>query len=198
MNENTELRPRGADRTPPPTRRRRTSSVVRLALAGVAVIGIGAAITTAAWTDNVFFTASAEASSFDLQGAPLGAAADCAAATPYGDLGLPGDEVAINITTAELGALIPEEPVAVEFCLFNAGSVDGTLTLGTVAVTGDLGTSLLPADVAVALDATTIAAGAYVGGTMTVTPPASWTEAVFGDTGVITFMVTGDSVSPTP
>jgi hypothetical protein len=198
MNDNTELRPRGEERTAPVAGRRRTSSVVRLVLAGVAVVGIGAAITTAAWTDDVFFTATAEASSFDLQGAPLGAAADCATATPYGDLGLPGDDVAIDITTAELGALIPEEPVDVEFCLFNDGSLDGTLTLGTVAITGDLATSLLPADIAVVLDAATITAGGYVGGTMTVTPPASWTEAVFGDTGVITFTVTGDSVAPTP
>ncbi len=46
----------------------RKRPTLRLVLAGIAVLGIGAAITTAAWTDDVFFSATATASSFDLQG----------------------------------------------------------------------------------------------------------------------------------
>ena len=46
----------------------RKRSTLRLVLAGVAIAGVGAAITTAVWTDDVFFSATATASSFDLQG----------------------------------------------------------------------------------------------------------------------------------
>lgn len=48
------------------TNRRR--KVTKFALAGVAVLGVGAALTSAAWSDNVFFGGSAEAADFELQG----------------------------------------------------------------------------------------------------------------------------------
>lgn len=40
----------------------------RFGLAGLAVTGIGAAVTTAAWTDNVWFSAQADTQDFDLKG----------------------------------------------------------------------------------------------------------------------------------
>jgi len=43
-------------------------SAIRLALAAVAPAGVGAAITTAVWTDAVQFAAGAGASTFDIQG----------------------------------------------------------------------------------------------------------------------------------
>lgn len=49
-----------------PTGRRR--KVTKFALAGVAVLGVGAALTSAAWTDNVFFGGSASSGAIELQG----------------------------------------------------------------------------------------------------------------------------------
>lgn len=176
----------------------RRTRVLKIALAGIAILGIGAAITTAAWTDDVFFGADATASSFDLQGAANPTGAACDGTLTYGDDGLPGDEAEIDITTADLGALSPSETVDVPFCLFNAGSLGGTLTTpapADITVTGTLfdGGYLTPADITVVLDAATITAGGYVSGTMTVTTPSNWTEAAFGLAAHISFVVTGTS-----
>lgn len=46
----------------------RRRKVTKFALAGVAVLGVGAALTSAAWSDNVFFGGSAGAADFELQG----------------------------------------------------------------------------------------------------------------------------------
>lgn len=48
-----------------PNKRRK---VTKFALAGVAVLGVSAAATSAAWSDNVFFGAEAAAADFELQG----------------------------------------------------------------------------------------------------------------------------------
>jgi hypothetical protein len=48
-----------------PGRRRK---VTKFALAGVAVLGVGAALTSAAWSDNVFFGGTSAAADFELQG----------------------------------------------------------------------------------------------------------------------------------
>ena len=48
-----------------PSKRRK---VTKFALAGVAVFGVTAAATSAAWSDNVFFGAQAEAAEFELEG----------------------------------------------------------------------------------------------------------------------------------
>lgn len=46
----------------------RRRKVAKFALAGVAVLGVGASLTSAAWSDNVFFGGSAKAAEFELQG----------------------------------------------------------------------------------------------------------------------------------
>ncbi len=46
----------------------RRRKVTKFALAGVAVLGVGAALTSAAWSDNVFFGGSTDAADFELQG----------------------------------------------------------------------------------------------------------------------------------
>lgn len=47
---------------------RRRSRMLRLTLAAIALLGIGAAITAAAWTDDVYFEANLASGSLDLQG----------------------------------------------------------------------------------------------------------------------------------
>ena len=57
--------------TPEMTRSRRQDKRRPLAAFGLAVLavgGVGAALTSAAWTDNALFAAPATAATFDLQG----------------------------------------------------------------------------------------------------------------------------------
>jgi len=49
-----------------PSGRRR--KITKFALAGVAVLGVGAALTSAAWSDNVFFQGAATTAEFELEG----------------------------------------------------------------------------------------------------------------------------------
>lgn len=46
----------------------RRRKITKFALAGVAVLGVGAALTSAAWTDDVFFGGTAEAGAIELSG----------------------------------------------------------------------------------------------------------------------------------
>lgn len=46
----------------------RRRKISKFALAGIAVLGVGGALTSAAWSDNVFFGGSASAAPFELQG----------------------------------------------------------------------------------------------------------------------------------
>ena len=101
-----------------PARKRATLKIV---LAGVAIVGVGAAVTTAVWTDDVFFGATATASSFDLQHA-------ASATGPWSDDGVPGDEAVVTITAAGLDTLSPSTTVDVPFYLCNVGTAAGTIT----------------------------------------------------------------------
>jgi hypothetical protein len=46
----------------------RRRKITKFALAGVAVLGVGAALTSAAWSDNVFFGGTSSAGDFELEG----------------------------------------------------------------------------------------------------------------------------------
>ena len=50
----------------------RKRKITKFALAGVAVLGVGAALTSAAWTDNVLFGGTATSGSIDLVGRVAG------------------------------------------------------------------------------------------------------------------------------
>jgi hypothetical protein len=46
----------------------RRRKISKFALAGVAILGVGGALTSAAWSDNVFFGGTSSAADFELQG----------------------------------------------------------------------------------------------------------------------------------
>jgi hypothetical protein len=176
------------------TTRGRRRSTLRLVLAGVAIAGVGAAITTAVWTDDVFFGATATASSFDLQGSttPTG---------PWADVGVPGDEAVITISAAGLDALSPSTTINVPFYLCNTGTTAGTVTAVTLPAIGDpLGTT---AGAELTATVTTPIAGAAlppdpscstpVVGNLQVVTTAAFPSTAQGQTGAITFTVTGTS-----
>jgi len=171
-------------------------STLRLVLAGVAILGIGAAITTAVWTDNVYFTATATASSFDLQGR-------AGTTGTWLDVGIPGDSdtTPIVLTGVGLDTLSPSATVTVPFQLCNVGTAAGTITnVTTPVVTGPLATTA-GAEMTVTVTAPTVGAAlpsdsgcaAPVNGTLTVTTTAAFPPAAQGESATITFNVTGTS-----
>lgn len=171
----------------------RKRTILRLALAGVAVLGIGAAITTAVWTDNVFFTATATSSSFDLQGRSGTAGA-------WLDVGIPGDSdtVPITITGAGLDTISPSETVTVPFQLCNVGTSTGSITAVTAPTfAGDFATAagitvtMTGVTVGTPLPADTVACTSPITGNVVVTTTAAFVAQ--GVTDTITFDVTGTS-----
>ena len=175
-----------------PARKRATLKIV---LAGVAIVGVGAAVTTAVWTDNVFFSATATASSFDLQHA-------ASAAGPWSDPGVPGDEAVVTITAAGLDTLSPSTTVNVPFYLCNVGTTAGTITaITTPVISGALATAAgatLTATVTTplvgaALPPSAAACATPVVGNLAVVTTAAFPSAAQGTSGTITFTVTGTS-----
>jgi hypothetical protein len=176
-------------------RQNRKRTTLKLVLAGVAIVGVGAAVTTAVWTDNVFFSATATSSSFDLQGRAGTAGA-------WLDVGIPGDSdvTPIALTSAELDALSPEEVVTVPFQLCNIGNTAGTVTAITPP-TFSAGDELLGA-AGLTLTVTGVTAGSTalpsdpgcltpINGNLVVTTTDLF--VLQGASGTITFDVTGTS-----
>lgn len=170
--------------------------ITKFVLAGVAIVGVGAALTSAAWTDDVWFTADASAGTMDLQGRVQGDA-------DWQDVGIDAadddasDDVVIEIDPALFGGIVPGFDETVTLELKNAGDTNIVLSLPVVVSTGDLfvanGTTLtVPATVEVSdptvltlepLDETTF--------TVNVSTPDDWPEAYVGATGNIEIQVVG-------
>ena len=173
-------------RTPDNKRRRK---IAKFALAGVAVLGVGAALTSAAWTDDVFFAADATSGTFDLQGSLDGitwfdvATVDDTATTP------------IQIPGTAFANMAPNDVRVVTLHLQNDGSVP--ITLGTPVVTeaGALFDNA-GANVAVTVGpygAATLAPAATTTFTVTLTAP-DWANTDYTNlTGDILVAVTGTS-----
>lgn len=179
----TPPRARNAD-----TKRRR--KIAKFALAGVAVLGVGAALTSAAWTDDVFFAADATSGTFDLQGSLDG--------TNWFDVANVDDTTAIDpiqIPAATFENLAPGDVRLVTLHLQNAGSVPIALGAPVVTENGALFDDL-GANVGVtvgAYGASTLAAGAATTFTVTLTVP-DWTNTDYTNlTGDILVAVTGTS-----
>jgi len=179
----------------------RKRPTLRLVLAGVAVLGIGAAITTAAWTDDVFFGATATASSFDLQGRAVLTPEDV-----WQDLGVPGETsetVRIDLDPAALAALSPDETFSVAFQLCNIGTAAGTVTAVTTPVLEGPLAAVEDVLTTVTITVESVAIGTAlpsdpgcatpVEGTLEVTTATGFPPAAQGVSGTITFAVTGTS-----
>lgn len=101
----------------------------RLLLAGIALVGIGSAVTSAAWTDAVHHSASASASTYDIQ-------ARFALDQEWQDIGLPGDpdtfDDGFEIAIPPILDVLPEHSYVGDVFLCNAGQVDGRITDATL------------------------------------------------------------------
>ncbi len=115
-------------------RRARRATITKLALAAVAVLGVGAALTSAAWTDDAWFTASATAGEVELEGravaVPPETELDWSEADDAG--------TAVVVPADRLEGLVPEEVRTFDIELRNSSSVPLYVTLATVDPAGAL------------------------------------------------------------
>ena len=171
--------------TTSPERRKRRRTAVRLGIAGLALLGIGAAATSAAWTDDAWFNASAGSATIELQGSLDGQTwsdADNAAAqitipaSTFADLGQ-GDSKTVDIQIKN------DSTVAVDVA--EAVDATGAIFESSQAPLND------PATVSTNFTAGSLAAGATETITVTVTTPNSWSDDYQGKTGAITLTYTG-------
>jgi len=110
--------------------RGRRSRRIRALLAGGLVLGIGAAVTLAAWTDNEFATGSFTASRFDLQGSTDGTAYSDHATSPGAPLTF----------TLDPSSLAPGDVVTAPFAVRLAAntSENATVAVSVPSTTGTL------------------------------------------------------------
>lgn len=168
--------------------RRKRPVVIKLALAAVAVLGVGAAFTSAAWTDNAWFTANASSATVALQGRVVGD-------TTWQDADTEG--AAVTIDAAELDGLLPGETRSVQVELQNTGSVP--LSVGAPAITAEDGVfaGTAPATVTTDWNAGVIAPGASSAAvTVTVVTPEEWPADYQGQTGTVTLVFQGTTDLP--
>ncbi|SDT27785.1 hypothetical protein [Microterricola viridarii] len=167
------------------SKRTKRSTAIRLSLAGLALVGIGAAATTAAWTDNVFFSASASTMTFNLQGKYAGGTF------------VEGDTsgTAIAIPSTAFANLTPGDTKTAVITVKNAGTLTAYLSPASLSATGDLFAGGTPATASITsiTAATPLAPGAELDLTVTVTAPSVWANSYQGKSGAITVQVTGAS-----
>jgi len=162
--------------------------IVAFALATLAVGGVGAALTSAAWTDNVFFSAQADAATFDLQGSLDGATWQqsdnkgsiqlVVPATQFAKL-LPGQSRTVTLYVKNFGNVNAALASSVEW------ASGATFTTNPTAAVSGLVTSLTPSG----------STGDNDAFTLTVTAPANWDVANKGKAGTVIVTVSGEATS---
>lgn len=157
----------------------------RIALAALATLGIGAAVTTAAWTDQVWFQAPAEAATFNLQ-------ARASLSDEWGEYATEGESLIIPIDSSGFGNIVPGAgPLTTEVYVKNASSVDTSIALATV-MSGTLFDAGSTVTVSATPDKTDLAAGEYA--TIQLTLEAGEIPAHYqGAEGTISLQVSASS-----
>lgn len=117
-------------------RKRRRSRMIRAILAGGLVLGVGTAVTLAAWNDSEFVTSTFGSGAFGLQGA----IADSATPTNFSDHATQG--TAANIATYSLDAanLSPNSTTTAPYAvrLKPGTTLDGTVNVYVTSATGTI------------------------------------------------------------
>lgn len=187
MIENTATQPARRDRRAAKSKRSRRP-IAAIVLASLALGGIGAAATSAAWTDNVFFSAQAQAATFNLQGSldgttwlesdNSGAIELVVPASTFADL-LPGQTKTVNLYVKNLGSVSAALTGTVAF------AADSTFTTNPTVALGDLAATLTPAT----------GSGASDQFTLTVTTPADWATTNQGKSGTVIVTIAGTATA---
>lgn len=176
--------------TQPATRRdsrkkNKRRPIVAFALATLAVGGVGAALTSAAWTDNVFFSASAAAATFDLEGSVDGG-------KTWSQSDAEGN-ITLKIDPSAYANLLPKQTRTVKLNVRNNGNVNAALT-STAVWTKDTTFTENPT-VAVGDLITTLTPSGTDEFTLTVTTTDAWNATNKGKTGSILVTVSGTATS---
>jgi hypothetical protein len=157
--------------------------IVAGALALLAVGGVGAAVTSAAWTDNVFFAAPAQAATFDLQGSldnSTWVQSDNA------------DGVQLDVPASTFANLLPGQTRTVTVYVKNVGTANAAVTATAAWATGSTFTTAPGLSVAPAsTDLTATGAGQSTAIALTVTAPTDWATSNQGKAGAVTVTVAG-------
>ncbi len=177
-------------------RRRRGVVFLKFGLAGAALLGIAAAATSASWSDNAWFSASAQAATVKLSASSSGTSGSFT----YADTGNGG--TAITFGASDFGELNQGASKPVTLYLRNDGSVPLTVSAVTTSGTGGIftadtsvtGTAGNPAAVVSDLaTGTSIAPGATASFTVTLTTPLDWESSFQGKTGTVAVHVSVSS-----
>lgn len=121
-----------------PVGNRPRSRKVKAVLAGGLVLGVGAAITLAAWNDSEFATGTFTAGTFNLEGSTTSSIAG------FADHNEDDGDTAADLTfTTPFDNLAPEDVVYASFWLRLAAdtTTDATLALDTLTTTDTAGTN---------------------------------------------------------
>lgn len=170
------------------SRKRTRRPILAAGLAVLAIGGIGAAVTSAAWTDNAFFSAQAQAATFNLQGSLDG--------TTWVESDNKGS-IQLVVPASQFANLLPGETRSVPLSVRNLGSVSaaltgtveyaagGTFTTNPTTAIGGLVATLTPATGSASSDAFTL----------TVTTPADWATSNQGKTGTVIVTIAGTATA---
>lgn len=172
-------------------RRLRRAAILRFGLAGVAVLGIGAALTSATWTDDAWFAGSAAA----VERVELQASLD--GATWY-DADSSDGGVAVKIPDTELAGLNQGADEQLTLHLKNDSSVPLTLGSGVLTTDGAQATSIFGGDAPATAEITdpgtdVLGSGETTTVTLRVTTPDDWPATYQGKSGTLTVQFTGES-----
>jgi predicted ribosomally synthesized peptide with SipW-like signal peptide len=118
--------------------RKRRKNIVLACLAGGVVLGVGAAVTLAAWNDDVFTQGTFTAGTFDVQGSTDGGTSWVEADTAGGAATL-----AFTLGGSTLQTLSPGDTVYAPFALHTATGTTNGADISIPTVTGD-GGAILP------------------------------------------------------
>ncbi|RZI94920.1 MAG: hypothetical protein EOO67_03680 [Microbacterium sp.] len=177
--------------TQPEERKSKRRAVVAFALAALAVGGIGAAATSAAWTDNVFFSAKAESATFNLQGSLNG--------TSWSESDAQGS-IQLAVPATALANLVPGESRTINLYVKNLGSVGAALTSSVAWASTPAATFTTNPGAVVEGLATSLTSTGTATDTdqfqLKVTTDANWAATNQGKSGTIIVTIAGTAVAP--
>lgn len=166
--------------------RRKRRPIAAFLLATLAVGGIGAAVTSAAWTDNVFFSAPAAAATFNLQGSLDGTTWTESSSS---------DSIELVISADTFADLLPGESRTVDLWVRNQSTVDAALT-SQVSFSGSTFTTDPTASVSgLTATLTSDGSGSSDRFQLTVTAPADWDASNQGKSATIVVTISATATS---
>ncbi len=166
----------------------RRRPVVRVLLAAGVLLGAGAGLTSAAWTDGAYFQAAASSASLDLQACVTSNPTSTAptwTCTPADTAGT----AAVILPSATFSGMTPGHVYSTKIRVLNNGTATLAVTVGDTALAEPLvGTA---PNATVTLDATSfsLAPGAAQVINLTITTPTDWNQSHANQTSAAALQV---------